>query len=586
MAVSDKIYSIKLEETDVPGAKFRCSDVSEHSVVELKRWLECRGMLQAGTKPELVKRCLECIESKNTDIIISVDGGIWYEEKVREVLSTARSKSSADMIPLLPTSGWQKFPSGSIPKGFCYGRIYEHIILTAKVYEKKSKTSTSDSESEDNLTDFNTSKPMVKGRQYFASGHVKDIKSIAKGEYFFVKSTVMASYTQQKLYHVTLTLGSPSGKILDASCDCKASAMGRCNHIASLLFALEDYTLQFGYDPDACTSKLCTWNVGRKAKRQPQPCYSTSYNKKLKADRYRNYNPMTTKLDETKFANEFIATLPNSGSYCMFDQILEIEYSDYVVDIKNLNERTNYSLNLIKQDASEPYEVPNTDRQAESIMWHSSRNCRITASVAKEVSSVKSLRAKYNLLERILWGKKLPQLKSLKYGQENEDNAFTQYVNLSKGNNETTRKSGFWINPEYPELGCSPDGLIYDANNNLIGVLEIKCPLVLKDKDPLCIESLKPCQRFNLCYTIENGILSLKKTHKYYAQVQMQMGLCNVKFCDFVIWSSAKTLIQRIHFDGEYWHDLRDKLILFHHKCMMPEYLEMRIPRKLLPVEL
>lgn len=56
MAVSDKIYSIKLEETDVPGAKFRCSDVSEHSVVELKRWLECRGMLQAGTKPELVKR--------------------------------------------------------------------------------------------------------------------------------------------------------------------------------------------------------------------------------------------------------------------------------------------------------------------------------------------------------------------------------------------------------------------------------------------------------------------------------------------------------------------------------------------------
>ncbi|XP_056023104.1 uncharacterized protein LOC130046326 isoform X2 [Ostrea edulis] len=388
MAVSDKIYSIKLEETDVPGAKFRCSDVSEHSVVELKRWLECRGMLQAGTKAELVKRCLECIESKNTDIIISVDGGIWYEEKLREVLSTARSKSSADMIPLLPTSGWQKFPSGNIPKGFCYGRIYEHIILTAKVYEKKSKTSTSDSESEDNLTDFNTSKPMVKGRQYFASGHVKDIKSIAKG--------------------------SPSGKILDASCDCKASAMGRCNHIASLLFALEDYTLQFGYDPDACTSKLCTWNVGRKAKRQPQPCYSTSYNKKLKADRYRNYNPMTTKLDETKFANEFIATLPNSGSFCMFDQILEIEYSDYVVDIKNLNERTNYSLNLIKQDASEPYEVPNTDRQAESIMWHSSRNCRITASVAKEVSSVKSPRAKYNLLERILWGKKLPPIEKFK----------------------------------------------------------------------------------------------------------------------------------------------------------------------------
>jgi len=56
MAASEKIYTIKLEENDVPGAKFRCSDVAEHSVVELKRWLECRGIATIETKPELVKR--------------------------------------------------------------------------------------------------------------------------------------------------------------------------------------------------------------------------------------------------------------------------------------------------------------------------------------------------------------------------------------------------------------------------------------------------------------------------------------------------------------------------------------------------
>ena len=33
---------------------------------------------------------------------------------------------------------------------------------------------------------------------------------------------------------------------------------------AALLFALEDYTLQFGYDPLTCTQKLCTWNKGQK----------------------------------------------------------------------------------------------------------------------------------------------------------------------------------------------------------------------------------------------------------------------------------------------------------------------------------
>lgn len=44
----------------------------------------------------------------------------------------------------------------------------------------------------------------------------------------------MASYTQNQTYRVSLTLASPSGKVLDAPGDCKASAMGRCNYIAAL----------------------------------------------------------------------------------------------------------------------------------------------------------------------------------------------------------------------------------------------------------------------------------------------------------------------------------------------------------------
>lgn len=103
---------------------------------------------------------LSCINSKNTYIVtcISLDGGKWYEQKVNKVLSAALKESTTETIPLLPATGWLKFPSGTIPTGFCYGRIYEHIIQTARVYQKN--VSNSDSE-EDNLTDFNTSKPML-----------------------------------------------------------------------------------------------------------------------------------------------------------------------------------------------------------------------------------------------------------------------------------------------------------------------------------------------------------------------------------------------------------------------------------------
>ena len=48
MAASDKIFAVTLTENDVPGAKFRSSDISEHSVVELKWWLQCRGLISSG----------------------------------------------------------------------------------------------------------------------------------------------------------------------------------------------------------------------------------------------------------------------------------------------------------------------------------------------------------------------------------------------------------------------------------------------------------------------------------------------------------------------------------------------------------
>jgi hypothetical protein len=52
----DKIFAVKLTENDVPGAKFRSSEIAEHSNVELKRWLQCRGLNLSGKRQELIDR--------------------------------------------------------------------------------------------------------------------------------------------------------------------------------------------------------------------------------------------------------------------------------------------------------------------------------------------------------------------------------------------------------------------------------------------------------------------------------------------------------------------------------------------------
>ena len=56
MAVNTVQPLITLCESDVPGAKFVHETICNHSVIELKRWLECRGLPVSGKKQDLVLR--------------------------------------------------------------------------------------------------------------------------------------------------------------------------------------------------------------------------------------------------------------------------------------------------------------------------------------------------------------------------------------------------------------------------------------------------------------------------------------------------------------------------------------------------
>ena len=131
------------------------------------------------------------------------------------------------------------------------------------------------------------------------------------------------------------------------------------------------------------------------------------------------------------------------------------------------------------------------------------------------------------------------------YGQENEKRALEAYRKARKDQKVCVCESGFWVNPQYPGLGCSPDGLIMEEGN-LVGLLEIKCPYILKDIHPMDIHKLNRQQLSGFCSRIENGTFSLKRNHAYFWQVQMQMAICNVKQCDFVVWSPKGIVVESI----------------------------------------
>lgn len=71
----------------------------------------------------------------------------------------------------------------------------------------------------------------------------------------------------------------------------------------------------------------------------------------------------------------------------------------------------------------------------------------------------------------------------MQFGIDNEDQACNDYMKykLTIGSNVGFKvlKTGFWVNKYWPELGCSPDGLVFDPSElNKYGLVEIKCPTI------------------------------------------------------------------------------------------------------------
>ena len=74
--------------------------------------------------------------------------------------------------------------------------------------------------------------------------------------------------------------------------------------------------------------------------------------------------------------------------------------------------------------------------------------------------------------------------------------------------------TGLHINPKFPHLGASPDGLLSCSCCGK-GVLEIKCPFSVRNSTPCNATYLEPA---------ESGD-KLKRSHNYLYQVQGQLAL-------------------------------------------------------------
>ena len=159
------------------------------------------------------------------------------------------------------------------------------------------------------------------------------------------------------------------------------------------------------------------------------------------------------------------------------------------------------------------------------------------------------------------------------WGKNNESKAKDAYVTKMQTNghnNLQVSESGLVINTEYTFLGASPDDLVHDpVSADANGLLEMKCPYLLKDISPY--EAAQQMSFF--CY-LQDGSLHLKKQHHYYYQVQGQMAICSKKWCDFVVYTNNGISIERIQFDELVWNAMILKLKSFYINSLLPKLVQ------------
>ncbi|XP_051951627.1 uncharacterized protein LOC127621880 [Xyrauchen texanus] len=183
-----------------------------------------------------------------------------------------------------------------------------------------------------------------------------------------------------------------------------------------------------------------------------------------------------------------------------------------------------------------------TREQSMSTEWHQVRRMRVTSSHFREVCHVRSQTSAEQLAERMIRG--VAQTALMKRGLALEPLAIQEYC---KAKNTNYWPCGFVVHPDAPWLGSSPDGVVFDPTENPpFGLVEVKCPNV---------KSYVDCKYLKL----HNGTMNLKKQHGYYWQVQGQLLLTGMDWCDFVVFAEEDMISQRIYRDPEVAAVIRER---------------------------
>ena len=226
-----------------------------------------------------------------------------------------------------------------------------------------------------------------------------------------------------------------------------------------------------------------------------------------------------------------------------------------------------------------------TRTQADNLVWHQQRVGRITGSTIHSLAHTSPDNPSKSIIKRLSYmsNNKL-SAPALIWGRENEHVALLAYFNTYSNPDYfgdslcingsidihadlSVNDCGLTIRKKEPWFGASPDSIVSCTCCGK-GVVEVKCPFSCKDGN---LQTKIDSGTFYI--KKKNGLFLLEKTHSYYYQVQHEMYVCELSYCDFVVWSPKEFLVTRIEIDNEFIAVITAKCFKLWKNFIMPELL-------------
>ena len=233
---------------------------------------------------------------------------------------------------------------------------------------------------------------------------------------------------------------------------------------------------------------------------------------------------------------------------------------------ESLNEKEMELLNKLKLDVIEANTLEQkTQDQADCNEWKQERKLRFTASNFGKI--VRRQRNHDKFVKDLLAQKEFTSA-AVEHGKKCEPVALKEYEKYMRkiGKPVKVIKSGLFVSPKMPILGCSPDAKVVDLScQDNFGIGEVKCP-----SSKFSVSPLDACEDPGFFLENKDGKPTLKKGHVYYDQVQGLMGLTGAQWCDFIVYTSTRLSVERVKFDQEHWNGLCDKLCCYNFKHFLP----------------